>query len=201
MRARLMVVHAPQTRIAAAAVALSAAGAMLVRAAPLVAAADVPAGANVAAARTGVSPADRAFMIEAAQAGHALVFASERALSRARDQRVREYAGRMVKQQTLDNAEIRKLARAKGVVLPLEPSGLQRSKLRLLDKAHGAAYDLRYIDDFGIAANQLAIRQFKAELDRGGDADVKALAGQLLPALQQHMQEAQSLRAALGEQA
>lgn len=143
--------------------------------------------------RAGVSEQDRDFMKNAAEAGKAEVQASQMALQKATDPVLKNFARHMVDDHTQANAQLMKLAQAKGVQLPSDPSMLQRSKLELLKAVDGKDFDQRYAESFGLKAHHQAIDLFSKEAHQGQDPDVKAFASKVLGKLQTHLAMAENV--------
>ncbi len=159
---------------------------------------DAPAPAATATARAPISHDDLAFMRDAAEATHAQLLASERALMRASDPEVKEYAARMIEEHSRHDAELRKLAGAKGVALPLEPSAAQKQQLDSLDRVHGRDFERQYLEAFGNELHRAALARYQSEVDRGQDADVRAFARRETAALEQYWSQALAEEAGTG---
>jgi putative membrane protein len=140
---------------------------------------------------------DVAFMKQAAENGHAEVESGKRALSKASDPRVREFAQTMVDDHTRSNQRLKALATKKQVELPERPSLLQKGKAMLLDTAEGESFDRRYAESMGVNARRDTLELFQNAASEAQDPEVKAFAQEALPMLQKHLSMAQSLHAAL----
>ena len=137
-----------------------------------------------------IAGADHNFMREAAQAGKAELQASRLAVTKASDPAVKEFARLMVEDHTQADAKLAQVAQSKGVTLPTDPSADQKSVLKSLEGQSGAAFDKRYMDEFGVKAHQQTVSLFRKEADGGQDNDVKAFAQQTLPTLEKHLKHA-----------
>lgn len=162
-------------------------------------AADTPTAdkSSVDARAAALSDQDRDFMKNAAEAGLAEVQAARLAVNKGTDQQLKNYARRLIDDHTKANERLHKLAQAKGVSLPSDPSVAQKAKLEMLQAADGADFDRRFAENLGIEAHRSVIDLFRKEVAQGRDPQVKAFAQQTLPTLQRHLQTAQTQHARL----
>lgn len=137
--------------------------------------------------------ADRGFLEQAAQNGHAELEASRLAVQKATDPQVKRFAQTMVDEHTRMGQELQTLARSKGVQVPNEPSMMQRAKLKLLSGADGGDFTSRYVDSFGLSAHEETIKLFEEAARDARDPEVKAFASRGLPGLQRHLTMAREL--------
>jgi putative membrane protein len=154
------------------------------------------AGTNAAASSpraASLAAADQAFVRDAAESGKAEVQASQLALSKAHDQRVKDFARQMVEDHTQANTKLERLAAAKGIALPAQPGAADQNALRTLTNESGAAFDQRYMNEYGLKAHRSAVEKFRKEAQSGQDGDVKAFAQETLPTLETHLQHATAL--------
>jgi putative membrane protein len=161
--------------------------------APAQSTSSVSTQADGAAAR--VAQVDREFVHSAAQAGQAKIQASRLALAKSTDAQVRGFAQQLLDEHTQANAQLRRIAQAKGMDVPVDASLAHKIKLQLLDFADGAEFDKRYADDFGVEAHRETIELFQQEIAQGRDPEVKAFARDVLPQLEAQMRTAQELKA------
>lgn len=159
-----------------------------------------PASVSAGATSSRLARADIAFLDQAAQNGHAEVESSKLALTRATNAQVKSFAQQMIDDHTKANQELAALASSKGVQVPTEPSLAQRGKMKLLSAAEGASFDQRYADSMGVTAHQDTIKLFEKASTDAKDPDVKAFAVKMLPTLQHHLQMAQDLKKATGNE-
>lgn len=148
-------------------------------------------------ARDRVPAADSDFLKQAAQDGNAEIEASKLAQSKATNPDVKSFASQMVDDHTAAAEELKKIADAKGVKVPTEPSLMQKAKLKLLAAADGEKFDQRYTEDFGVKAHQDTVKLFQKEIANGKDPDVKAFAQKTLPKLQHHLSLASTMEASV----
>ncbi|MBK6008242.1 DUF4142 domain-containing protein [Ramlibacter ginsenosidimutans] len=135
---------------------------------------------------------DRKFAEAAAQAGLAEIAAGRLALQRSRDPRVREYAQQLVADHQAANAQLQRIASAKGIVLPTSPSSGQQRELRSLRRS-GRSFDQDFLEQMA-RAHQKAIDLFGHEVKgRHQDAELKDFAQQTLVRLERHLGTAETL--------
>jgi putative membrane protein len=140
---------------------------------------------------------DATFFKKAAEAGIAEVSAGEQAVQKADNQKVKDFGQMMVTDHTKANDELKSLAATKNVTLPTTPSvGLAAQKTKL-DVLTGGAYDKSYIEG-QIKDHEEVISLFRKESASGQDADAKAWAKKMLPALEKHLKAARQIAAENG---
>lgn len=144
-----------------------------------------------------LSRADRGFLEQAAQNGHAEVESSKLALTKAQNPEVKSFAQKMVEDHTKTGNELAALATSKGVEVPKEPSLMQKAKMKLLSTADGENFDRRYAKSMGVEAHEETLELFRKAASEAKDADVKAFASKTVPALEEHMKMARQLEMAV----
>jgi len=139
---------------------------------------------------------DTDFLIKATRGGVAEVRVSEYAAKHASNEKVREYAERLVKEhQALNNVIAKNATRLKvAVVAGLEPE--TREKLDKLSKLKGNDLDREYLKRM-IADHEKAIKLFESESKSSTDEDLKTVAKNNLPTLRDHLKEARNLASAI----
>ncbi|MFT3859035.1 MAG: DUF4142 domain-containing protein [Aquabacterium sp.] len=140
---------------------------------------------------------DAGFLKDAAEAGLAEVEAGKTAAGKATNPDVKAFAQKLVDDHTKAHAELATLAANKNVKLPTDPSMVDKAKLKVLAMREAASFDKHFIKTMGVEAHEDAIKRFEKEIRDGKDADVKAFASKILPALQEHLQMAKDLHARL----
>jgi len=155
--------------------------------------ANAQASAPSAAAQK-LNAADTQFLKHAAEAGLAEVEAARLAMEKGVNTQVKGYAQHMIDEHTRMHAELRTLASAKLVRLPIESSIGQRTRIKLLSASDGASFDRKYADTMGVKAHQDTMKLFQKAAASASDPQVKAFAEKALPSLQQHLQTARELK-------
>ncbi|MCT9071416.1 DUF4142 domain-containing protein [Cupriavidus gilardii] len=142
--------------------------------------------------------ADRSFLENAAQGGLAEVEGSKLAEQKASSADVKTFAARMVKDHTMVNEELTKLASSKGYTPPTEPSVVQRTELKGLSALDGERFDKMYASRIGVAAHEKTVKLFQEAAKNAKDPDIKAFAAKHVPDLEQHLQMARDLNKKVG---
>ena len=143
-----------------------------------------------------ITPEDKEFVSKAGMAGLYEVQAGNLALQKAQSAEVKAFAQRMVTDHSQGNAELSRLATAKGLALPTELAGEPESALEHLGTLSGAEFDKAYMQHM-IPDHEKTIADFDRASTSATDADVKAWAGKTLPVLQQHLQQAKDVSSKL----
>jgi putative membrane protein len=149
-------------------------------------------GAMAADTSSGLSQADRDFVVNTAQGGLTEVAASKLAEKRAVDTAIKSFADRMVADHTAANGVLSSLAQSKQMTLPDTVKADQQAMLGKLEGLNGAEFDKTYAEMM-VKDHVDTIKAFQKEAKSGQDADVKAFAEQTLPTLRHHMMLANRL--------
>jgi len=147
------------------------------------------------AGQSRLSAADSVFLIEAAQNGQAELQVSRLALDKTQSSDVKTFAQRMLDEHTAWAAELSALAAAKGVKLPEEASAAQKGDINQLATSDSFHFDQRYADAMGVHAHEETLALFRRAAREADDADIRAFAAKILPALEVHLQMARGLKA------
>jgi putative membrane protein len=138
-----------------------------------------------------ISTEDQEFLTRAIQAGVAEVQISQLALEKSQNERVRQFAERMVQDHTAANQRLSSLAEAGGNSPPTEMDQKHHAMLQQLSQLSGEEFDRQYMRG-QVQDHQTAVQLFGSEATQPS-GPVDALAGELLPALQEHLQMAQEI--------
>lgn len=154
------------------------------------------AGENMS--RTGgVLTSDRQFMDKAAQGGMAEVELGQLAQQNGQSQAVKDFGQRMVTDHSKANEQLKQLAAQKGVSLPATVDAKDKAIENKLSKLQGAAFDKAYMKDM-VADHKQDVAEFKKASMTAKDPDLKSWAGQTLPTLESHLQEAEKVAPQVG---
>jgi putative membrane protein len=140
---------------------------------------------------------DESFFKNAAEAGIAEVDAGKMAQSKGLSPAVKEFGAMMVKDHTAANGKLKKIATAKGVELPTEPSLMQKAMAKKTDMKSGESFDKDYIQG-QIKAHEDTIELLQKEIDGGKDPDAKAFATETLPKVKVHLDKINTIAIAAG---
>ena len=140
----------------------------------------------------GVLTADRKFMDKAAQGGMAEVEMGQLAEQNGQSAEVKAFGKRMVNDHTKANDQLKQLAEQKGVALPTGLDAKDQATKDRLSKLQGAAFDKAYMSDM-VTDHKKDVAEFQRESKIAHDPELKNWAGQTLPTLQSHLQEAEKI--------
>ncbi len=168
---------------------------------------ETPAPAQDPASRTAAKPhadhaaavsgADAIFVKKAADGGMAEVALAKLAQEKASNADVKSFAGKLEKDHSKVNDELKELASKKDITLAPAPSKNHQATHDKLAKLSGAEFDKAYVAAM-LESHQKGVREFSQVSSGSGDADVKAFASKTLPTLKEHLQDVQELSKNLG---
>ncbi len=157
--------------------------------------AQVP-GLAAGGAGDGLLFGDRAFARKAAVAGLNQAATGALAGQRASHAEVRQFAERVVREQALVDADLRRIAAGRNLVLPAAPEGRSRRQDERMGRLAGAEFDRLYMDR-AVDGHKKAVGLFKQAARSTRDEALRAFAVATLPKLQEQERLARSLRAAV----
>ena len=137
------------------------------------------------------------FMKKAAQAGIAEVELGKLAPERAREDEVRQFGERMVRDHTHSSEELKRLAADKHVDLPREPDQKHRDEKKELSRMSGPTFDTQFMKGM-LHDHRHVVEEFRDELDKAEDADLKKFIANTLPILEDHLRSARRIAQELG---
>lgn len=132
-----------------------------------------------------MSAADKKFVMDAADGGMAEVELGKLAVSKASDQKVKDFGQKMVDDHSKANDELKSVASSKGITLPTTVSAKHKATMDRLSALSGPAFDKAYVADM-VKDHKKDVAEFQKESNSGKDSDVKGFATKTLPTLQQH---------------
>src|SRR5579872_699543 len=139
-----------------------------------------------------ISPADKKFVVQAAQGGMAEVELGKLATEKASSDEVKKFGQRMVDDHTKAGDQLKELASSKGIQVPDKLSPKDQMTKDRLSKLSGEQFDKAYMSDM-VKDHTQDVSEFKRESASGKDADVKNFASATLPTLQDHLRQAKEL--------
>lgn len=143
-----------------------------------------------------LSNADERFLKDAAVDGLYEVEVGKVASQRASDAPLKAFAEMLVAQHSAANDELRQLAGMRNVALPNELPVMKRRAVEKLRKIKSSDFDHEFIDKVVIEDHEKDIKHFEKASRDLKDADLRAWAEKMLPALRQHLADARNLSAA-----
>jgi putative membrane protein len=140
---------------------------------------------------------EKLFLRHAAEGGNAELEATKLVATKAANPAVIKFAQATAADQQGIVAELRRLALAKGVKLPDQPSKMQQASIIKLAKLDGVRFDKEYSREIGVLAHKDIVALFQQAQKSAKDADVKAFASKTLPLLEQQLKMGQQLMMAV----
>jgi len=140
-----------------------------------------------------VSAADRNMMRELAYANQSEIALAKLAQSKASSEEVRNFAQRMVDDHSKALDQLQKLAQAKNVQLPTAPDATHQSLEKKLNALSGQEFDRQYMQQAGTLDHRKVHNLVARVSTRAQDTELKALAADLQPGIDQHLQMAQQI--------
>jgi putative membrane protein len=131
---------------------------------------------------------DKDFMQTAAKDGMTEVEMGKMGQKQAKNAEVKKFATRMVNDHSKANAQLKALAKKKGVTLDAEAPKM--------DKMDEANFDKEYMDHM-VKEHEKDVAAFEEEAKDGSDPDVKAWANKTLPTLKKHLELAKQIQSKL----
>lgn len=137
---------------------------------------------------------NQTFVTEAASSNMFEIEAGELAVIRGNSEGVREYGGMMVLDHGAVGAEMAALVSRKGWNMPDDLLAKHQEKIDRLEGLEGVAFD-REFAAIMVSSHDEAVKLFTDASGSNGvsDGDLKRFAGEKLPALKQHLEEARDL--------
>jgi predicted outer membrane protein len=136
------------------------------------------------------------YLVDAYEDGLLEIQLGQLALQKGTNAQVKQFAQRMIDDHTQINSRVTALAKQKNVTLPTALSAEQQEIVTLISSFSAADFDKAYMDR-NVLTHAEDVSKTTVVSQRGSDADIKALAAQSLPILQEHLQLAQSIDTSL----
>ena len=139
-----------------------------------------------------VSNPDAQFLKKAAEDNIAEVECATLASTKAQNEQVKSFASKLLTDHQENQSEVQSLASKKSVTLPTELPAAKKAVKDRLSKLEGAGFDKAYVSEM-IKDHKQAISAFE-KAAKSSDPDVKAYAEKTLPALKDHLAQAQAIK-------
>lgn len=139
-----------------------------------------------------LTPADAKFVKEAAVGAMTEVELGHLAVQNGSNPDVKQFGQRMVTDHGKELSELKSLAQAKGIDLPMELDKKHKEDVEKLSKLSGADFDKAYSKDM-LKDHRKDVKEFKKEAEQATDPDVKAFAAKEVPMLEEHLSMAEKL--------
>ncbi|MBB3120307.1 DUF4142 domain-containing protein [Pseudoduganella violacea] len=140
---------------------------------------------------------DQRLLNDLAQANMAEVEVARIALQKSQNEQVRSFAQQMIDDHGKGLDAVKQVAQNKGVNLAAEPDSKQKALAQKLQALSGEQFDRQYLEQAGVQGHRQAHALVSKVQKQAKDADVKALAAQLQPTVDQHLSQVQQLNASL----
>ncbi|WP_034348536.1 DUF4142 domain-containing protein [Noviherbaspirillum massiliense] len=142
-----------------------------------------------------LSKADQSTMREMAQANLAEIEMGKIAMKQSKDDKVRDFAQKMIDDHTKAQDQLQQLAQSKGVTLPTEPDRKHQEMAKKLSSLSGEAFDRQYMSKDGVQDHKKTHSMLQRAATKAKDSDLKALVTQTQPVIDQHLQMAEEMTA------
>ena len=145
---------------------------------------------------TTLNSTDNFFMQQASYSNNAEISAGSIAASKGGYDSVRMFGGMMVVDHGNAESSLDSIASSLNITIPSTPDSLHQVMALHLQTLSGHTFDTTYINA-QVKDHMATIAIFQQELSSGNNQQVKNYANQKLPVIQMHLQEAQSIQAAI----
>jgi predicted outer membrane protein len=143
-----------------------------------------------------LSASDEKAVKDMAMADMAEVETGKLALGKSQNSDVKAFAQQMVDDHGQALSKVQALAQARGVTLPTEMDAKHKAMSAKLEKMSGDAFDKSYMANAGVKDHKMVLAKLKSDGKKIKDPDVKALADQHMPVVEQHLKSAQQMHMA-----
>lgn len=148
---------------------------------------------STTASSTPLSKDDSEFVMKAAVGGMEEVQLGQVAQQNAMNQRVKDFGSMMNDDHSKANDQLKSLVSSKGITLP---AALPSDKQKDVDKAKGMtgkSFDQHYVSMM-VSDHKKDIDDFKKQLNKAKDPDLKTWIGNTLPVLQKHLDSINAIK-------
>lgn len=183
----------PKTTALLAALTVSAFGLAAVPAAAQTPMTKTPTEASANA--SALDKSDAKLLGEIAQGNMAEVTAGQLALEKSQDASVKKFAQQMVDDHGAALKEVQALAASKNTKLPDSPDLKHKTMATGMKALKGNTFDSQYAKRAGVGDHEATVALLKKTQAEARDADLKALAGKMLPTVEHHLTMARELAA------
>lgn len=139
-----------------------------------------------------LSSGDEKALKDMAQANINEVAAAARP-DKAQTSEVKTFAQKMVDDHGAALTKVKTVAQKKGVELPTEPDAAHKALNSRLENQRGDAFDKMYMEYAGVKDHEKVLSKLKSDASKIDDPDVKALANEHTPVVEQHLKSAEQM--------
>lgn len=140
-----------------------------------------------------LSTSDRNMMRQLAYANMSEVALAKLAQSKTSDEKVRDFSQRMIDDHGKALEQLQSLAQAKGVQLPTAPDAKHQALEKKFNALSGQEFDRQYMQQAGMRDHHQVHNLLERISTRAQSPELKALAADMLPTIDQHAQMAQQI--------
>jgi putative membrane protein len=141
---------------------------------------------------------DQDFVTQASSANSFEIMAGTLATSKGQNVLVQQFGAHMIQEHNKVGEDMRNLAGSKDLDVPENLQPKEQANLNTLTAANGADFDTKFVDMM-VLSHQETIDLFERASGASGtrDGDLRNFASSRLPALREHLQQAQALQKTL----
>jgi len=142
---------------------------------------------------------NQTFVTEASNSNNFEIAAGTLAMSKGESELVRDYGNHMVEDHTSVGVQLSALAQSKDWDISIELQAQEKIKIATLTALTGTAFDKEYAKMM-VESHEDAVDLFTLASSSNGvmDTELKSFASGKLPTLKTHLEEAQTLKVAVG---
>lgn len=146
---------------------------------------------------SGVTPHEQQFLTQMAQGDIAEIELGKLAQQKGTTAAIRDFGARMVRDHTTLDNQVKQLAAQMQVTLPTSLTSNQAQQKTNLERMSGKAFDTAYLDTM-LSDHQMDVQLVQQEAESTSNPQVKTLAEQTLPILEDHLRIAENDAGRLG---
>ena len=135
---------------------------------------------------------DKRFAKDAALGGMTEVELGKLATQKASRDDIKQFGQKIVDDHTKANDQLKEVASKENIPIPDALDSKHKARIDKLSRLSGENFDKAFVKD-QLKDHQAEIRDFNAEAQSGTDANVKTYAANVLPTLQQHLDQVKGL--------
>jgi predicted outer membrane protein len=154
------------------------------------------AAGGAAATGAKLSKGDEKAVMDMAMSDMAEVATGKLAQSKGQSAEVKAYGQQMIDDHGAALAKVQALAQARGITLPTDLDAKHKAMSAKLEKLSGAEFDKAYMAGAGVKDHTDTHKKLMADAKKIKDPEVKALAEQHMPVVEQHLKAAEQMHSA-----
>jgi putative membrane protein len=139
---------------------------------------------------------DKRFLRDAVMSSMTEIEMGKLAAQKATNEQVKQYGQKMAQDHTRGLEYLRKTATRDGIEVAATMDAKHKDEVDKLAKLSGMEFDKAYVK-YQVKHHERRVSDFQEESDNGSETAAKTLATRMLPAVQQHLNEAKDLNKAL----